>query len=116
MVFVRISVHSGIVCSVESLNNIQKTDDQIILGANTGRKNVKQQGYLEGYGWIWFYNKVLKIFLNTIFFNEVTFDSAYEDEFKVYKNKFILKYFTSKNVLYQHATVNRKTKILNTVA
>ena len=40
------------------LNNIQKTDDHINLNKNPVIAKVKKQGYLEGYGWVWLYEKV----------------------------------------------------------
>ena len=39
------------------LKNIQKTDYHIILNTNTVSAKIDQQGYLEGFGWVWFYKK-----------------------------------------------------------
>ena len=75
------------------LNHIRKKYEHIVLNTKTGSAKVKQQGYSEGYGWVWFHEKVLTciICLKILVFNyQVTYERTDEDSFRVYKHIFFM--------------------------
>ena len=45
----------SIFCNTGLLKTVQKADYPMFLKINTGSAKFNQQGYLEGYVWVWFF-------------------------------------------------------------
>ena len=108
-----------IFCNEDLLTKIHWKENGIALYTNAGNINVNRQGYLEGYGWVWFDNRAIT---NILCMNNVkkrfkiTYNSEQDDIFHVHKEDRIIDFVSSDNGLYYHNTKNRQMTMVNTIA
>ena len=72
------------------LTKIQRVNTTLRIRCNAGTMTTDWQGYLPGYGWVWFYPKGIANILSLSRVKEkfrVTFDSALDNYFHVHKGE-----------------------------
>ena len=104
------------------LVKIHKVDTTLRIRCNAGIKTTEYKGYLTGYGWVWYYSEGIANILSLSRVKEryrVTFDSAMDNCFYVYKDDGkILKFQEASRRLYYFNTKSQEeegTMLITTV-
>jgi len=96
------------------LTKIHQTDTTLRIRCNAGMKTTNYQGYLSGYGWVWYYPDGIANILSLSRAKDryrVTFDSATDNCFRVHKdNGKILKFREAMRRLYYFDTADREVE------
>ena len=94
----------------ELLRNIHEIDTTLAVKCNAGCRTTNLQGYLSGYGWVWYYPDGIANILSLSRVKEkfrVTFDSTSDNCFYVHKPERILKFREASRRLYYFDTSDR---------
>jgi hypothetical protein len=109
-------------CNRELLRRIHKSKATLTIRCNAGVRTTNLRGFLDGYGWVWYYPKGIANILSLSRVKEqfrVTYDSANGNCFQVHKNDGeILNFHEGPKRLYFHDMSNRSTEeclLVNTV-
>ena len=90
-------------CNETLLTNIKQVTNGINLHTNGGTLNIKWQGHLKNYGWVWYDSRAITniLCLNNVKKRyKVTYDSEIDDVFHVHKQDGVLQFRSSDNGLY----------------
>ena len=106
----------------ELLTKVHMIDTTLRIRCNAGVKTTNYRGYLNGYGWVWYYPQGIANILSLSRVKEkyrVTFDSALDNRFNVHKeNGKILHFKEASRRLYYFDTKDRdetETLLITTV-
>ena len=99
------------------LTKVHKIDTTLRIRCNAGVKTTNYRGYLNGYGWVWYYPQGIANILSLSRMKEkyiVTFDSALDNCFHVHKENGKILYFkeASRRLYYFDTKVRDETETL----
>ena len=107
-----------IFCNSDLLTNIKEVNNTMTIETNGGILSTNQQGYLKGYGDVWYHDKAIANILclrNVKKKYRVTYDSGKDNIFYVHKPNKVVAFKESNNGLFYHDTTNRDIVMVTTV-